>query len=252
MHNDLVNGIFNIFHNNDSSYINSLYDSDFINKHILFFIKMISTKDNEISQGYTKCFIELTDYINNNNKLKISEEVIQATLVLKKKNKSPLDKKFCVFICSQLLQIENLSNPEIINLFDFLKMEQDPLVKREIGQQIGFIAKEKDVTFFIKHFLNIILQFLDDVDMEVKTGTIISSIKNLDRVYDDNKFLNKLINVIIELLMKENMEQNHLLKTTQVVTTIFYESLENIKVAKILDKVIKLFFKVSISFSLFS
>jgi len=248
MHFDITNGLFNIFNKTDPSQVYYLYNGDTFNKQILFFMKMISTKDKQISDGYTNCYTEMTNLISNNTKIKITEEVIDAALAYGKQGKSTLDKRFCAFFCSQLLQIESSYNPEIIKRFVSLHSETEKIIRREVGFQMGFIAKKKDVTFFHKNFLNIIYLYLDDSDLSVRTQTIISSIKNLDRVYDDDNFLKKLIGVMIDLFEDDKIEnKEYKVKATKVVKIILEESMNRIKIAQILEKVVKVIFKVKIN-----
>ena len=187
----------------------------------------------------------MTNFCKDYQKIKISEDVIKATLAFGQSDKSAIDKRFCVFFCSQLLQIENMNNPEIIKAFVSLHNENEKNVRREIGFQIRFIVKEKDVTFFIKNFLNIIYLYLDDSDVSIRCETIISSIKNLDKVYDDDNFLKKLINATIDLLQNDKITQKDCLtKASKIVKTILLESMQTIKIAQILEKVVKVVINV--------
>ena len=248
MHQALCKGLLNLFDKSNpkvANVINYLYSTDMLNTQILFLMNIIAKKEKEIQQSYMSCLIVMTNYISYYINFKVSDAVMDFFNSHGKAMKTTLEKRVYIYFCSQLLQLEYNYNPEIIKKLINIHTDPDKVVRREVAYQIRFIAKEKDVTFFIKNFINIIYFYFEEDDLRVKTEAIITSIKCLDRVYDEDSFIKKLCNVIIDLIQDDKLKyQDSSKKITRIIKTILIEAQEKIKIAQIMEKTVKAIFKV--------
>jgi len=219
----------------------------------MFLILNISDKNtnNNISEEYSKCFAELVTILRHVS-LNLSKNVIEYVSKFVKFNANIKEKCFCVFFCSQLIQILKKDSDDLINCFFALYTDFENKVRKEVAHELSFVTKVKNQEFFNRNLSTVFKKYFEDNDIAVQAEAIISILENFDKVYDDENINAKLLEKFMSLVSSNEIEKKPHLKTvTKLVKSILTISKANIKVAKMLEKVIDFVINVSISLTIF-
>jgi len=239
--------LINFFKDFDPNKICSLFTEELYNDLIFFFIKMITTLERSVSEEYTKALAELVRILSN-HKISLSDTVIDYVVNFGKSGKSSIEKRFCIFFCSTLIQIQKKNNKDLIDNFVLLHSDKEKAVKREVAFQLRFVLKVNNQEFFNNYLSKITNKFIfDEPEIGVQIEAIISVLENYDKVYEDDNFSKKLIEVLINLVSSNSIEKpDYLKKITKLVQALMKISKENIKVAQVLEKDVNTIFQVFI------
>lgn len=213
-------------------------------------MRIISDKNisSNISEEYTKSFAELV-VILSVFKLNISKNVIDYVVKFGKTGTNAIEKRFCVFFCSQLIQIDNNDNNELISGFISLYNDFENCVRREVAYQLRFLSKVKNQDYFNRNLLTIYKKYIEETEISIQVEAIISILENFDKVYDDDNFNKRLIEILMNLVSSNNVEKKpYLKKITKLVQTIMTISKDNIQVAQVLEKDVNFIINVSLLF----
>jgi len=213
-------------------------------------VRIISDKNisSNISEEYTKSFAELV-VILSVFKLNISKNVIDYVVKFGKTGTNAIEKRFCVFFCSQLIQIDNNDNNELISGFISLYNDFENCVRREVAYQLRFLSKVKNQDYFNRNLLTIYKKYIEETEISIQVEAIISILENFDKVYDDDNFNKRLIEILMNLVSSNNVEKKpYLKKITKLVQTIMTISKDNIQVAQVLEKDVNFIINVSLLF----
>ena len=234
---------------------NELFTEELYNDLIFYFITTLTKSeiDKKVTEVYTKAFAELVHFLNI-NKIVIRKSIIDYVVMFGKYDSSDnnhVQKRFCVFFCSQLLQIEINPHEDLTNSFLSLYKGTDRSVKLELAYQLRFVAKVKDQSFYDKHLAIIINSYIEDSEIKIQVEAIISILENYEKVCDDDSFNNKIIGIIIRLLTSDRMEKiEYVKKVTKMVQAIMRVAQNNFLMAQILERVVNLIFNVYINLNI--
>jgi hypothetical protein len=68
-------------------------------------MKIISTNEKSTKKDYVDLLNDITEFYNQNGKIKITQEICDFVVNLGGFGKSTLNKRFCVYFCSCLFQV---------------------------------------------------------------------------------------------------------------------------------------------------
>ena len=236
--------LINFFKDNEPNAVLSIFTEDLYNNLILFLIKMITSLEKNASEEYTKALAELVRILSY-NKITLSKNVIDYVITFGNSGKNNSDKRYCIFFCSQLLQIEKDSNKDLIGKYFALHNDNEKVVRREVAFQLRNIIKAKSQDYYNCNLVDVVKKLVQESEISIQIEAIISILENYDKAYEDDDFNRYLINILMNLIKNTKMDNKENIKRiTKLVQALLKISSENIKVAQIFEKDVMLIFEV--------
>jgi len=147
---------------------------------------------------YIHAFNQICEYITSRKKIKIDIEIIETALNLGGYSRDVQSKRYCVYLCSCFIRINESINHTIVNRFLLLSSENEMLIRNEISYQFRFFFKEFDENFIRKNFLKIVENYLNENENMCVFLTFESILINFSKFADPNflTILNKILSSI--------------------------------------------------------
>ena len=149
--------------------------------------------------------------------------------------KSILSRRFSVFFCSGLIQVNFLLkkeinesyNSELFNRFMILSSDSDSSIRIETAFNLRFICHELDGNFIKRNLLKTIESYLKEDNYIIKAEVIISVMRSFKKIYDDSDL--NFINFFMEKLSNFIEVNNNYNLSYEVFLTIINEYFDSLK-----------------------
>ena len=100
-------------------------------------------------------------YSVKENKIRIDNKTIEIATNLGMYGKTVTQRRYSVYFCSSILQINNTINNDLRNRFMILASDTDRNVRLELSYHIRFLIKEMDNNYIRKNLLKIVYIYLN-------------------------------------------------------------------------------------------
>ena len=145
---------------------------------IKFCMKIISTDDKnvynaftyQISDYYVQALNQIVSFFTIHGKIKIDNDIIDFTINLGNFGKSAISRRFSVYFCSCILQvniiftqINDSLNNDVINRFMILSSDAERVIRLEISYHMMFLCRELEDSYIRKYVLKIV-KYYNNID----------------------------------------------------------------------------------------
>ena len=99
---------------------------------------------------------EIVTFYYVNEKIKIDNKTVEIATNLGMYGKTLTQRRYSVYFCSCILQINNVVNNDLRNRFIVLGSDTDRIVRLELSFHIRFFIRELDIIYIRKNLLKIV------------------------------------------------------------------------------------------------